>query len=101
MGNEQRYGDRLADLKAASDVAHSRVNLVIAAKFPGCDEWHWQRAVAHINGENIRRNDDTSQDAALAADESIRAAWDAYIVVLHAFYLLRDGPLGVLGGRGI
>ena len=80
---------------------HKVFETLVAERFPGNDEWHWLRAVAHINGDNCRRNDDTSQDAAMAADADIRAAWDAYIKALHAFYLLRDGPNGVLGGRSL
>jgi hypothetical protein len=73
----------------------------VARLFPDKDEWHWQRACARIDGHACRRNDDTSQDQAMADNAEIRAAWDAYIKALHAFYLLRDGPNGVLGGRGL
>lgn len=89
----------LAQLKASYEAAHSALNNTIAAAFPGMDEWHWLRAVAHIEGDNCRRNDDTSNDEALASDQDIRAAWDNYITKLHAFYSLRDGPDGFLGSR--
>jgi len=56
--------------------------------------------VAHVNGENVRRNDDTSRDSDLAGDTELRHAWEHYIAALHAFYVMRDGPRGFLGGRG-
>ena len=74
---------------------------LVSTKFPGRGEWAWQRAVAAVRGENVRRNDDTSQDEAMAADVEIRAAHDAYISALHVFYRARDGEGGFLGGKGV
>ena len=71
---------------------------LIPAKFPGRESWDWLRACAAARGENVRRNDDTSQDEAMAADVEIRAAHDAYISAVHAFYRARDGEGGFLGG---
>lgn len=73
----------------------------------GADQWTWHRAVAAIEGKvpgdriSTRRNEDTSRDAELAGNAEIRDAWNRYIVALHAYYLLRDGPNGALGGRGL
>lgn len=89
----------LAALKAAADAAHAAFTGTVDRLFPGATEWHWLRAVSHIGGEAVRRNDDTSKDTALAASAEIRAAWDAYLGALHAYYSLRDGPNGFLGGR--
>lgn len=98
----------LATLKAEFESKHAAFKAIVAARFPGCEERHWLRAVEHEvtapagNRAPIgRRNADTSQDVALAADSGIRAAWDAYITALHAFYSLRDGPRGFLGGKGL
>ncbi len=91
----------LAALRTATDSARASFEAAIARNFPGADEWQWQRAVAHIAGENVRRNDDTSCDAALAGCVDIGAAWDCYMTALHAFYLARDGAGGVLGSRGL
>lgn len=89
--------NELANLKATSDNLHAQFQSVISAAFPGADEWHWYRALAHIDGHNSRRNDDTSRDADMAAHEGIKTAHDNYISALHEFYQLRDGPHGVLG----
>ena len=91
----------LEQAKSSYESARAAFHAALVAAFPGRDEWDWKRAVAHMRGENIRRNDDTSQDEAMASHAGIRAAWDDYITKLHAFYLLRDGPNGVLGGRGL
>lgn len=81
--------------------AHSlTLTLFLGEHFPSADQWVWHRACAAIRGENVRRNDNQSLDATLAADTDIRAAWDAYIVKLHAFYTARDGGTGFLGFRG-
>lgn len=89
----------LEKAKAEYESAKLAFDVLLAAEFPGCDEWDWLRAVAHVNGDNCRRNEDTSQDEAMAAHVGIRAAWDRYIAALHVFYALRDGPHGFLGGR--
>lgn len=73
---------------------------LIDHKFPGCDEWTWFRALSAIKGDNCRRNEDTSQDAALAADQEIEQTYAMYIKALHRFYKARDGERGFLGGRG-
>lgn len=74
---------------------------LIYERFPGMDEYHWYRAISATNGENVRRNDDQSSDAAMAADLDIKAAHDEHIRLLHIYYRARDGEHGVLGGRGI
>lgn len=89
----------LTALKIAADAAHVAFTSAVDRLFPGATEWDWLRAVSYGNGENVCRNDDTSRDAHLAASAEIRAAWDAYLRELHAYYLLRDGPNGFLGGR--
>jgi hypothetical protein len=91
-------------LEAARDTykaSEAAFHATIAAEFPGLGETEWQRAHNHLDGTPFRRNDDTSNDVALAGSATIQAAWDAYIRDLHAFYALRDGPGGVLGGRGL
>jgi hypothetical protein len=91
----------LAALKSAHEAAFERFLASIDQSFPGFTEWHWYRAVEHVNGKGIgRRNDDTTFDEALSNDVAIKDAHDSYIAALHAFYSLRDGPRGVLGGRG-
>lgn len=91
----------LAQLRAAADDKHQTFIGLIDSAFPGLDQWHWQRACAAARGENVRRNDDTSNDSALASNAAIRAAWDDYIQALHAFYRARDGEKGFLGSRGL
>ena len=89
---------RLADLRADFALKRQLWLDLIPAKFPGRESWDWLRACAAARGENVRRNDDTSQDAAMAEDSDIRAAHDAYISAVHAFYRARDGEGGFLGG---
>lgn len=90
----------LTQLRAAADREKANFDRVVSEAFPGMDEWHWIRAVTHMDGDNChRRNDDTSQDAAMAAHAGIKAAWSVYMTALHSFYALRDGPNGVLGPR--
>ena len=55
----------LAKLKAAADEKHAAFLATIATHFPGRAAADWYRAVAAIRGENVRRNDDTREDAAL------------------------------------
>lgn len=43
----------------------------------------------------------STQDEALFTNAVIRAAFEDYIKKLHVFYRLRDGPNGVLSGRGL
>lgn len=89
----------LAQLKTAFQEAEACFERVLTTRFPGADKWTWYRAVAATRGENIRRNEDTSNDAALSADQDIAAAHDEYISRLHVFYRARDGEHGVLGGK--
>lgn len=89
----------LTQLRAEADTAREAMQALIARKFPGCNEWNWYRALSAVEGKNHRRNDDTTNDAALAADAEIRTAHDEYIRLLHIFYTARDGAGGVLGGR--
>lgn len=89
----------LTQLRAAATTARETMQALVASKFPECTEWHWYRALAAIKGDNCRRNDDTTNDAAMAADLDIRAAHDEYIRLLHVFYRARDGEHGVLGGH--
>lgn len=91
----------LAQLKNAWEFAFDKFKTVLSAAFPGATEYHWYRALSAVKGENCQRNDNTSQDAAMAADANIRAAYDEYIRLLHVFYRARDGVGGVLGGRGL
>lgn len=86
------------ELRMRADELHADFCRKVAEAFPGADEWTWQRAVAHMAGENVRRNDDTSRDSEIAADVSLREAWDSYIAALHRYYETRHGPNGVLGG---
>jgi len=91
---------KVNSLSAARDLARDsklRFDKTVANNFPGRNEWDWHRARASIAGDNCRRNDDTTDDKALAEDAEIKAASDAYIVNLHKYYLLRDGEHGVLG----
>lgn len=87
----------LTDLRRAHQNAYGHLEALIARKYPDATIWHWYRAVAAVRGQNLRRNDDRSNDVMMAADEEIQAAHDEYIRVLHAFYLARDGAGGVLG----
>ena len=87
----------LTALRTAADAILVSFEELVPRRFPGRDKWDWYRAIAAVKGENIRRNDDQSQDAALAADQDIKSAHDAYITALHRFYSARDGEGGVLG----
>lgn len=91
----------LATLRDTFEDAKEHFLDVLFDEFPGLTEYHWHRACSHINGENTRRNDDTSQDEALAASVALRNAWDDYITKLHVFYRARDGEHGFLGGKVI
>jgi len=91
----------LTEAKTAAEAAEDHFKFLVGARFVGMNEYHWYRAVAAVRGENCRRNDDTSHDQALAADRTIGEAHDLYIKALHKFYVMRDGPKGVLGGRGL
>jgi hypothetical protein len=91
----------LAPLLAAANAARAAFESEVPKHFPGNDRWHWSRACAAMRGENCRRNDDTSNDEALAAHPEIRAAYDAYITALHVYYRARDGEHGFLGSRGV
>lgn len=88
-------------LRQTADAKRGAFLAAIDSAFPGMAEWHWYRALAHVRGRDGRRNDDTSNDLALAANETIRQAHDAYIQALHAFYRARDGEKGFLGSRGL
>ena len=90
----------LATLRQDFQAAESNYLKILSVNFPGASRWDWHRAVAAARGENVRWNDDTSRDDALAADADIRAAYDEYIRRLHVFYRARDGEHGFLGGRG-
>lgn len=90
----------LRQMRLAFESARLEWLAAIAREFPGMSEWHWYRACSAINGENCRRNDDTSHDKALASSHAIKAAHSVYIEKLHAFYRARDGERGFLGGRG-
>ena len=87
----------LGPLRQAHEAAYARFDRLIAERFPGLAKWHWYRACAAVRGETVRRNDDTTQDVALAADPGIHAAHNEYIRLLHIFYRARDGEHGVLG----
>ena len=87
----------LATLRADYERANASFEALLAERFPGADRYTWSRGLAHINGGIGRHNDDTSRDAALAADADIQAAYDKYIHLLHVFYRARDGEHGVLG----
>lgn len=89
----------LSEMRTTATAAREAMQALVACKFPGCTEWHWYRALSAIKRDDCRRNDDTSNDAALAADADIRTAHDEYIRLLHVFYRARDGEGGVLGGR--
>ena len=96
VGEEQS----LESLRRIFEADHWCFVGMISSRY-GVDEATWLRAVAHIAGHVGARNEDMSKDLELADDVEVRAAWDKYITSLHKFYLLRDGPNGFLGGRGL
>lgn len=91
---------KLAAMRQDFEAAHTAFKTLLAERY-GVDDFTWYRADAAINGQNCRRNEDTSRDAELAADKDVYAAHEEYLRLLHAFYLARDGEGGVLGGRGL
>ena len=91
--------NKLTTLRWAHERAYASLLSLIDTKFPGAEIWHWYRALHAVKGEPGRRNDDTTHDAAMAADLEIAAAHNEYIRLLHIFYRARDGEHGVLGGR--
>lgn len=93
--------DDLATLRARHEALKVVFDATVDREFPGRNEWDWFRADPKSIALGHRRNDDISDDAALAANVAIRDAWDAYIKALHQFYRARDGEHGVLGGRGL
>lgn len=91
--------NNLKQLRSDFEDARKAFQTLLTSRYPGADEWTWHRACDHIAGKDRRLNNDTSRDAALAADMLVRAAWDGYIRRLHMFYTARDGAGGILGGR--
>lgn len=92
----------LRRLQDRATVLRHEFAAMVAREFPGRVPADWYRAVEHSKPNPIARpNDDTSQDAAMAAHEGLKRAHDAYIAALHEYYSLRDGPRGFLGGRGL
>lgn len=87
----------LSDLRDAADNAKAAFDTKLEQAFPGHTEWHWYRAVAHVAGENCRRNDVTSLDIPLATNADLHAAHCLWIMKLHEFYRARDGAHGFLG----
>ena len=83
------------NLLKRAEVLRAEFLATIDREFPGRCEWDWFRAL----NPNGRRNTDPSDDVALAASVTIRAAHDAYIKALHEFYRARDGERGFLGSR--
>lgn len=88
------------ELRARADMLHELFVFKINEAFPGRDKWDWFRACSAMRGENMRRNEDQSEDAALAGSVAIREVYDDYIKALHVFYRARDGERGVLGALG-
>jgi hypothetical protein len=80
-------------LKAAT-AAEAHFENTLRAKYPRADRWTWYRAE-----EAVKNGTADKWDAAMAGDTEIAAAHDAWMADLHAFYALRDGPNGFLGGR--
>ena len=93
----------LAALRSAQETSYASLLALITRKFPRATIWHWYRALHSVNDLDYigRRNDDPTDDVALAADVEIKGAHDEYIRLLHIFYRARDGERGVLGGRGL
>lgn len=88
-----------ASLRADFEAASDRFEALVSERFPGADKYTWYRALSAVKGENCRRNDDTSRDAAMATDTDIARAHDEFIRLLHIFYVTRDGPNGFLGAQ--
>lgn len=88
--------ESLGDMRKAFEAARDTFKELLASRY-GVDDWTWYRAIDAIAGKGRRLNDDTRQDAALAADTEVAAAHDEYLRLLHVFYRTRDGEHGVLG----
>ncbi len=91
----------LLDMRNAHEAAFAHFKSLIRQKVKGATEYTWYRARAAFNGENVRRNTDTSHDFILAFDKEIENANNDYLAKLHAFFRARDGEHGVLGGKNI
>lgn len=89
----------LIELQRAWEKAARNFQALLAVRFPAADKWTWYRAIAASQSKDVRRNEDTSRDAAMASDADIRAAHDEYVRLLHVFYRARDGENGFLGER--
>ena len=87
----------LSQLRNDFEIANKAFENLLTERFPGANRYTWYRALAAIDGGIGRRNDDTSRDAALAADADLKLAHDEYTRLLHIFYAARDGSQGVLG----
>lgn len=85
----------LTALRAAADAAYHLFLASVETVAAGVTEYDWYRALP--DSGTTRKNDDRRNDAALAGSAAIRAAHDAYIRELHAYYLARDGEGGFLG----
>lgn len=89
--------NNLASLRADFESALAEFHALLVSRFPGANKYTWYRALSAAKGENTRRNDDTSRDAALASDVALQSAHDEYVRRLHVFYKARDGAGGFLG----
>lgn len=70
----------LSAARVAADEARAAFLAAIPAPYT---EWDWYRGTHGV----------------LNADLNIKAKHERYLVALHRYHLLRDGPNGFLGGR--
>lgn len=82
----------LRPLRAAAAAAEANFETVLRQYYPRADRFTFYRA-----SEAATAGTADKWDREMATNPDIRAAHDAYIAALHAFYLVRDGAAGVLG----
>lgn len=89
----------MGDLHAAltaSNKAHDAFVATIKKHYPRQNHWDWFRAIDSAKMDLCDPN-----IKAFAEHPEIVSAWETYTELNRAYYLLRDGPKGFLGGRGL
>lgn len=86
----------LANLREVAQRSEELFENAIRIKYPRGDRWVWFRSL-----DKVAAGNGDKWDIEMANDQDIMNAYNQYIKDLHAYYLLRDGPNGVLGSKGL
>ena len=82
----------LDTLRQLATVAEQHFETELRNQYPRADKFTWYRAC-----EKATNGTTNHFDLDMAHNQRIRAAHDAYIRAIHAFYEARDGERGFLG----